>query len=197
MTDNFNPGFLKLFYTLRDWEHFNNPNVLALWIHILLRARWQKKPGRHKGVELKRGQLVMCRKEMATSTGLTERQVRTALKTLETSNEVTTKATSKGTIITVVNYTRFQDTFVKTTNEPTNEPTSDVATERPAGDQQTTSERPLNNNINNYYNNNNARAREEEPEDMSEGKRRILREDAKRRGLNMEMYDTLKNPEWA
>ena len=58
---------------------------------------------------IKRGQLVTGRKALAAQTGLSERQIRTALDHLKSTNELTIKSTNKFSLITIVNYGKFQD----------------------------------------------------------------------------------------
>jgi len=62
-----------------------------------------------QGMTIKRGQLVTGRKALAAQTGLSERQIRTALDHLKSTNELTIKSTNKFSLITLVNYGKFQD----------------------------------------------------------------------------------------
>ena len=58
---------------------------------------------------IKRGQLITGRKALAAQTGLSERQIRTALDHLKSTNELTIKSTNKFSLITIVNCGKFQD----------------------------------------------------------------------------------------
>lgn len=169
-------GFFKLHYNIKNWEHWHNPNILVVWIHLLARARWDDKPIRYKGVLIKRGQLLIGRKEFSEECGLSEQQVRTVLNTLKSTNEITTEATNKGTLVSVVNYSLWQDKTI----EATNVITSSATNEQPASNQPATSQQPLNN---------------KEYKDNKDYK--DINRAAEDRGLNMKIFRRLRNKEWA
>lgn len=102
-----NMGFIKLHKSMLDWEWIREPNVVILFLHILLRANYKDK--NHKGNLIKRGSFVTSRDELAHKTGLTVQQVRTALSHLKSTNEITIKTSRKGSIITVTNWDNYQD----------------------------------------------------------------------------------------
>ena len=97
-----------------------------------------------ENITVKRGQLVTSRKQLADETGISEQSIRTALVHLKSTNEITTRATSKFTIITIVNYEEWQST----TNISTND--------QPTTNQQSTNDQPQCNNNNNIKKNNNS-----------------------------------------
>jgi hypothetical protein len=99
-------GFIKLYRDIVDWEWFDNPNCLALFIHCIILANWRDK--KWHGIIIKRGQFVTSTKNLSNQTGLTYMQVRTALKKLEQTNEIKRETTNKYTIITVNNYNDYQ-----------------------------------------------------------------------------------------
>lgn len=143
-------GFFKLHYNIKRWEHWHNPNVLVTWIHLLARARWDKKPTRYKGVLIERGQLLMGYKELSKETGLSIQQTRTVINTLKSTGEITTKATNKGTIVTIEKYEYWQDLYV----EPTSETTSELTTQQQPSNNPVTTQQQLNNKdnkVNNHY----------------------------------------------
>ena len=98
--------YIKLFRKLVYWEWYQDINTKVLFIHCLLMANW--KPGRWRGQAYKRGQFFTSINNLAKETGLTVREVRTALDHLETTNEVTSKTTNKYTLITVVSFDKYQ-----------------------------------------------------------------------------------------
>jgi hypothetical protein len=86
---------------------------------LLLKANHKEK--RFKGIELKVGSIVTSRDLLARETGLSSQQIRTALNKLISTNEITSKTSSQGTILQIVSYEKYQ----VATNEITNEqPTS-------------------------------------------------------------------------
>ncbi len=142
-------GYIKIKRDILEWGWYQDPNTRALYFHLLLKANY--KEGHYLGHTIKRGQLVTGRKKLCEELNMTEREVRTALEHLESTNEITVETTTKYSIITVVSYDEHQ----QTTNEATNEATNRVTNKRPANDQQATNERPQYNKYNkrNKYNN--------------------------------------------
>lgn len=117
-------GFIKLHRKTLDWEWKNKPLTLALFVHLLLNAN--HKENKWQGISIKAGQLISGRKQLSIDTGLTERQIRTALNHLKSTNEVTIKTTNKYSIITITNWDLYQS------NDQQN------AIKRPTNDQQPT-----------------------------------------------------------
>jgi hypothetical protein len=118
-------GFIKLWYALKDWEWADDPNTLSLWIHLLMEANWKDKEW--KGHTIKRGQLVFGRSAWSKKTGLSERQLRTCINNLKTTNNIAVKTTNKFSILTIVNYEKFQGK----PEEATSKTTSQTSDERP------------------------------------------------------------------
>lgn len=102
-----------------EWEWWGDDNTLRLWLTILFLANWEDKEWH--GEKIPRGSFWTSIESLSKKSGLTPRQVRTALKHLEDSNQVTSKVTDKltnkvtnkvtnhGRLITVVKYEDFQD----------------------------------------------------------------------------------------
>ena len=124
-------GWIKIHRQLLEWEWYDDINVTRLFLHILLKANHKSK--NYKGELIQIGEHLTSREILSNETGLTIRQVRTALTKLKTTNEVTIKSSSQGTKIQVVNYEKYQVT------------TNEVTAKRPASDQQTTSNKNVKN----------------------------------------------------
>lgn len=99
-------GFVKLDRRILDWEWYRDLNTCRLFFHLLLRANW--KDGRFQGVEIPRGSLVTSYNNLAAETGLSVKNIRTALKHLETTGEVAVNRYPKFSVITVNNYSLYQ-----------------------------------------------------------------------------------------
>ena len=95
-------GFIKLPRNLLDWGWRYDPNTLALYVILLLKAQWSDYC--YKGVELKRGQLLTTVAELCRESGLSTRQTRTALDRLKSTGKITIRTTSKFSIITLLEY---------------------------------------------------------------------------------------------
>ncbi len=107
----------------------------------MLTANFEDKKWR--GIDIKRGQVISGRIELAKSTGLTEREIRTSLSKLKTTNELTIKTTSKFSIITLTNYSIYQDIGEKNDQQEGQQIVKRKASKRPASDQQATTTKPL------------------------------------------------------
>jgi hypothetical protein len=98
--------YLKVFRKMVFWEWYTDVNTTKLFLHCLLMANW--KPGRWKGISYKRGQFFTSISGLAHETGLTVKEVRTALEHLESTNEVASKTTNRYTLITVLSFDKYQ-----------------------------------------------------------------------------------------
>lgn len=124
-------GFIVLHRKLLEWEWFSDPKTLVVWIYLLFRANW--KPNRWKGIEIGRGETLETIAGISRATGLSVRSVRTALDHLKSTNEVTTKSTGYGTLISITQYKKYQDY-----TEPTDKPTDKEIDNSPTNDRQMT-----------------------------------------------------------
>lgn len=114
-------SWIKIHNKLLDWEWASCPETMALWIHILLRANYEDK--RWQGITIPRGSFVTSVDNLASTTGLSAQQVRTSLKRLISTSEITSKSTNRFTIITVCKYDSYQlneESINKQNNKPNN-----------------------------------------------------------------------------
>ena len=100
--------FIKLMRKFTEWEWYTDSDTKALFIHCIIRANW--KPGKWCGIVCERGQFITSLAKLSAETGLSIRKVRTALKHLEATGEVTNKTTQKFRVITINNYDLYQQT---------------------------------------------------------------------------------------
>lgn len=129
-------GWIKIHRGLLDWEWYSDTNCVRMALHLLLKANFQTK--RWRGITVERGQLVTSRSMLARETGLSEREVRTAISKLEKSDFLTSRATSSYTIVTICNYEKYQST--DSAERPAVGPTADqdATSCRPGVDQPAT-----------------------------------------------------------
>ena len=111
--------WIKLHRQITEWEWYSDNNCFRVFVHLLLKANYKEK--RYKGIELKAGSVITSRDVLARETGLSSQQIRTALTKLISTNEITSVTSSKGTIIQIVNYEKYQVATSEITNE---QPTS-------------------------------------------------------------------------
>ena len=140
-------GFIKIHRRMLKWEWFSDINTTHLFIYLLLIANWEDK--KWKGLLIKRGQVVTGRKKISKDTGLTEQQVRTSLKKLISTNNLTSKTTNKYTIITIENYDLYQ--------QNNQQPNQQITNNQPTNNQQVTTTKELKElkELKEIYNNNN------------------------------------------
>lgn len=104
---NFNDSeYLKIFRRMVYWEWYTDVNTKALFLHCLIMANW--KPGSWKGKPYKRGQFYTSLPSLAKETGLTIKQVRTALAHLKETGEVADSISGKSRLITVLSFDKYQ-----------------------------------------------------------------------------------------
>jgi len=112
-------GWIKLHRQIIDWEWFSDTTTFRVFLQLLLKANHKEK--KYRGMVLKIGTVITSREILSFETRLSIQQVRTALDKLKSTNEITIKTSSQGTIIEVINYAKYQ----LVTNEVTiKEPTS-------------------------------------------------------------------------
>ena len=118
-------NFIKIDRKILKWEWWSDINTFRLFFYMLVSAYW--KDGNYKGVEIKRGSFPSSISELSRETNLSAMEIRTALKHLQSTGEVTTnqqatnkqdntnltsnltsKKTNKFTVFTVVNYDLYQ-----------------------------------------------------------------------------------------
>jgi hypothetical protein len=129
-------GFIKLQRKILDWEWYNDIPTKTLFIHLLLKFNFKNKKWR--GNDIKKGQILTGRKILSDETGLSEQQIKTALKKLKSTNEITIKATNRFSVITLVNYSLYQDKKTDN-NQLDNQPEEQQATNKqPTSNQQAT-----------------------------------------------------------
>lgn len=124
-----NEVWIKLHNKILNWEWYQDYKTKALFIHCLLKANWQD--GKYMGINIPRGSFITGRKKLSQELGMSEQEVRTSLKKLEKSQNITIKTTNKYSVISIENYNVYQ-----------------------WNNQQITTEQPLSknkNNINNIY----------------------------------------------
>ena len=119
-------GFITLYRKIVDWEWYSDANVFRVFTHLILTANWE--PKKWKGELVSRGQKVISIQKLAQETGLTEQSVKTAIKKLKSTGELTSKSTNKYTVVTLTNYDFYQDKEKQLTNKTTSNLTNEQQT---------------------------------------------------------------------
>jgi hypothetical protein len=99
-------GWIKVFREFADWEWFAVPEMVQVFIYLLINANFEDKKWQGKVVE--KGQLITSVDAIKCTTHLSTKQIRTCLSRLEQTGEICRKTTNKYTLITICNYERYQ-----------------------------------------------------------------------------------------
>jgi hypothetical protein len=108
-------GWIKLHRQILEWEWFDDKNTFRLFMYLLLKVNHKERNYRGKLIEV--GQTLTGLDLLSKEVGLTIQQIRTSLTKLKSTNEITIKTSSKGTIIQVVNYKKYQIVTNQITDE--------------------------------------------------------------------------------
>lgn len=100
-------GWISLHRKFTEWEWYDDLNTKSLFIHCLLKANHKGKKWR--GIQVNKGSFITSRNHLSIELNLSEQQIRTALKKLESTNEITIKSTKLNTLISIVNWNKYQD----------------------------------------------------------------------------------------
>lgn len=109
--------YVKISRKILEWGWYKDVNTKVLFFHILLKANW--KDGRFQGIEIPRGSFVTSYQTLADETGLTVMNIRTAIKHLKLTQEITVSQHSKFSVITVKNYDTYQTANTVTNSQLT------------------------------------------------------------------------------
>ena len=111
-------GWLKLYRSILDSAVFQDTEVLKVWIWLLCNVAFEQHDTICYGkvIHLKPGQIATGRKKIAQCTDLNENKVYRALTALKSLGNIEIKSTNKYSIITVVNWDKYQDENGKRTS---------------------------------------------------------------------------------
>jgi hypothetical protein len=125
-------GWIKMHRSLLNWEWYDDLNVRVLFFHLLLTVNYEDKKWR--GLNIKKGSRITGREQLSKETGMSVRNVRTAIEKLESTKELTIKKDAKGSMFTLVNWCKYQSTDQQNDQHIDQAPTR----ERPESDQRAT-----------------------------------------------------------
>lgn len=118
MSSGFN-GYLMLNKEIKRFEFFTDIKTFHLFFWLVSDANFID--GNCNGILVKRGQKLTSYRSLITETGLTEREVRTALEKLIKCNHILKTSTNKNQLLTVVEYEYFtgnnESKDIPTTNQ--------------------------------------------------------------------------------
>lgn len=92
-------GWIKLHRKLLNWEWYSDIPCRVLFLHLLIKVNYED--SKYQGVVIKAGSCAAGYPSLADQTGLTIQQIRTAMKKLISTNEITVNKQPKFSVITL------------------------------------------------------------------------------------------------
>ena len=142
-------GFIKLFRQILDWEWYDDLPTCRLFIHLLLKANYAER--NWHGQTIERGSCITSYATLASETGLSQEQIKRALKNLTKTGEIKRIATNKNTVICVVKYADFQGFGFEYNEQTTNKEQTEnkqKTNEKQTSNEQTTTTKEIKNKRN-------------------------------------------------
>lgn len=106
----FGKGFVVIRRSILDWQWYNCSSTKSLFLHLILTANWTET--NWMGHAVKRGQRICSLSRLSVETGLSIQQVRTAIKKLVSTGEITCESIrvnkSPSSLFSVTNYDKYQ-----------------------------------------------------------------------------------------
>lgn len=103
-------GWISINRRLQNKSWYRKSEYVHVWLHLLLNANHEDKKiliG-NKEIEIKRGQLLTSRRKISEKTNVQETLVYRILKLFESVHQIEQQKTNKYTVITIVNYDKYQ-----------------------------------------------------------------------------------------
>jgi hypothetical protein len=121
-----NRGYIRLWRKTLDGGLLQQHKIWVLFSYCLLKATYKRRKVIHGGREilLEPGQFIFGRRVASEETGLTEREIRTALASLIALGILTSKTTNRFSIITIVNWQTYQAPEAESDQQNDQRPTS-------------------------------------------------------------------------
>lgn len=110
-------GWIKLHRSMLDWEWYADHNATRLLVHLLISVNHEDK--KWKGHMIKAGSLAFSWETLSEKIGLSVQEIRTAMKKLEVSQEVTRYATNKYQVVSLVKWDKLQENVSQSTGKLT------------------------------------------------------------------------------
>lgn len=100
-------AWIKLYSKFKYWKWYKKQNVKDVFIHCLISANW--KDGKFENVDIPRGSFVTSYTKLSEELGMSVQEVRTALRWLKSTQELTVTTHPKFTVISINNYQIYQE----------------------------------------------------------------------------------------
>lgn len=101
-----NEGWIKIYRELTVWRWYTEPNAIRLYLHLLLKATTKELP--YRDIVLSPGQYATSLTKLMSELNMSKQEVRTAIKQLVSTQEITQEVTHKYTVFSVQNWSKYQ-----------------------------------------------------------------------------------------
>lgn len=102
-TDN---SWIKLPRIFMNWQWYQNTNMVHLYLYLLLNANIENKL--YFGISIQRGECLVSLSTLSRDTGISRDSVKRYLKKLKDTKDISYKKLSKGRIIVLLDFDKFQ-----------------------------------------------------------------------------------------
>lgn len=102
-TDN---SWIKLPRMFMNWQWYQNTNMVHLYLYLLLNANIENKL--YFGISIQRGECLVSLSTLSRDTGISRDSAKRYLKKLKDTKEISYKKLSKGRIIVLLDFDKFQ-----------------------------------------------------------------------------------------
>ncbi|HEX3018520.1 MAG TPA: hypothetical protein VHP31_11810 [Caproicibacter sp.] len=115
-------GFLKIYRSFLNWKWYADSATKDVFLHLILTANWDDREWRE--ITIHRGQRVYSTQKLAGELHMSRQVIRTALKHLISTGEITNQSAPQYSIVTIKNYDYYQSLTSQSTNDQptTNQP---------------------------------------------------------------------------
>jgi len=120
-------GWIKVYRSIWDKGWSKKPEFVAVWLYLLKEATHEKREVFWNGstVFIYEGQFITGRLKIAENTGVHESTVERILKTFENEQQIEQQKTSTSRLITILNYSKYQEGEQRFEQQMNNERTTD------------------------------------------------------------------------
>lgn len=115
--------FIKIDRNILNWGWYKDQNTKAVFLHLLLTANIRD--GKFLGVTIHRGEVATSYPHLAAQTGLSVRNVRTAIDHLKLTGEVAVNRQAKFTVFSILSYDKYQANRQGSWQSSDSQPTGD------------------------------------------------------------------------
>lgn len=144
-------GWIKLHRKFINWEWYQDLHTKSLFIHLLLMANHEDKSW--QGKTIKTGQLITSLQHLCKETGISVQRIRTSIKKLKSTNEITDEPTNQYRLITVLKYSDYQNTNNECNTQINTLTNNQLTSEQQSTNNQLTTNKNNKNNKNDKNNN--------------------------------------------